>query len=183
MLGMQTAFTRPSWIPELFNNLRLHLSDDAVWSKRIHQISTGSSDFGLHLAILVEPYLQYILEGKKTVESRFGVHRFPPFGYVREGDVLVLKKSGGPITGICLVSQVWFYQLDPLSWRKIRQEFSISLCAQDPDFWSQRRAASFATLMLIKDVHPVTPFDISKKDRRGWVMLKNSAAAQEMLFA
>ncbi len=180
---METAFTRTSWIPELIKNLRLNLLDDEVWSSRIDQISTRPTDFGLHLAIFVEPYLQYILEGKKTVESRFGVHRRSPFGYVREGDVLLLKKSGGPITGICLVGQVWFYRLDARSWRKIKQEFSSSLCAQDPEFWNQRRAASFATLMLVKDVRPITPVDISKKDRRGWVTLKNSVATQELLFA
>jgi hypothetical protein len=180
---MEPAFTRPSWVPKLIKNLRLHLDDDDLWSKRIDDISTGPMEFGLHLAIFVEPYLQYILEGKKTVESRFGVHRYPPFGYVREGDVLLLKKSGGPIMGICLVGQVWFYHLDAHSWRKIKQDFSSSLCAQDPEFWNQRRAASYATLMLIKDVRPITPFEISKKDRRGWVTLKNSIVTQELLFA
>lgn len=81
------------------------------------------------------------------------------------------------------MGQVWFYRLDPLSWREIKREFSSSLCAQDPNFWSQRRAASFATLMLIKDVRSVTPFEISKKDRRGWVMLTHSTTTQELLFA
>jgi hypothetical protein len=180
---METAFTRTAWIPKLIKNLRLHLDDDDLWSKRIDEISSRPQGFGLHLAVFVEPYLQYIFEGKKTVESRFGVHRCPPFGYVREGDVLLLKKSGGPITGVCSVGQVWFYRLDVHSWRKIKQEFSSSLCAQDPEFWNQRRAASYATLMLIKDVRPITPFEISKKDRRGWVTLRNSIATQELLFA
>jgi hypothetical protein len=180
---MKNTFTRTPWTSEVIRNLRLHFSSDEVWSKRIDDISSRPSSHGLHLAVFVEPYLQYVLDGKKTVESRFGIHRRPPFGHVREGDILLLKRSGGPVTGICLVGQVWFYELDPKSWRKIKQEFSISLCAQDPDFWHQRRAASFATLMLIKDVRAVTPFDIPKKDRRGWVMLKDSAPTQELLFA
>jgi len=180
---MKNTFTRTPWTSEIIRNLRLRFSDDEIWSKRIDDTCTRPTRLGLHLAVFVEPYLQYVLDGKKTVESRFGIHRRPPFGHVREGDILLLKRSGGPVSGVCLVGQVWFYELDPKSWRKIKQEFSVSLCAQDPDFWHQRRAASFATLMLIKDVRTVTPFDIPKKDRRGWVMLKHPAPAQELLFA
>src|SRR5580692_1379944 len=113
MLAMKNTFTRSPWISEVIRNLRLHLSDDEAWSKRIDDISARPSGFGLHLAVFIEPYLQYVLEGKKTVESRFGIQRRPPFGHVREGDILLLKRSGGPITGVCLVGQVWFYQLDP----------------------------------------------------------------------
>ena len=31
----------------------------------------GHTDVGIHIAILVEPYLRFILAGTKTVESRF----------------------------------------------------------------------------------------------------------------
>lgn len=58
--------------------------DDVIWSKRIAQISNRPPNFGLHLAIFVEPYLQYIFEGKKTVESRFGV-AFPRLGMSAKG--------------------------------------------------------------------------------------------------
>lgn len=180
---MKPTLSHTPWTTEVIRNLRLHFSNNEAWSKRIDGISGRPSGLGLHLAVFVEPYLQYVLDGKKTVESRFGIHRRPPFGHVREGDILLLKKSGGPVTGVCLVGQVWFYELDPKSWRKIKQEFAVSLCAQDPEFWHQRKAASFATLMLIKEVHTVAPFDIPKKDRRGWVMLNDSAPPQELLFA
>jgi hypothetical protein len=180
---MKHTFSRTPWASEIIRNLRLQFSDDQVWSKRIEEICDRPSGLGLHLAIFVEPYLQYVLDGKKTVESRFGIQRRPPFGHVREGDILLLKRSGGPVIGVCLVGQLWFYELDPKSWRKIKQEFSVSLCAQDPEFWHQRRGASFATLMLIKEVQAVVPFDIPKKDRRGWVMLKDPAPSQELLFA
>lgn len=43
----------------------------------------------IHLAILTEPYLEWILSGKKTVESRFSIHRVPPFGVVSPGDAFL----------------------------------------------------------------------------------------------
>ncbi|NEO46376.1 MAG: ASCH domain-containing protein [Moorea sp. SIO4A3] len=129
-----------------------------------------SVSFRLHLAIFVEPYLQFILDGEKTVDSRFSTRRFAPYNRVEKGDVVLLKKSSGPIVGICQVSYVWFYELDPESWRTIKG-FADAICAQDPDFWKQREAASFATLMRIQNVKPIEPIKFVKRDRRGWVVL------------
>ena len=50
------------------------------------------SPFSVHLAILLEPYLQYILDGTKTVESRFSKNRIAPYNMVEPGDVVLLKK-------------------------------------------------------------------------------------------
>jgi len=110
---MKNSFTRTPWTSEIIRNLRLRFSDDEIWSKRIdgHLHSTDSAR--LHLAVFVEPYLQYVLDGKKTVESRFGIHRRPPFGHVSEGDILLLKRSGGPVTGVCLVARFGF-----MSWTR-----------------------------------------------------------------
>src|ERR1700686_1163065 len=68
---------------------------------------------GIHLAVLVEPYLSLILDGKKTIESRFSTNRHAPFEQVQRGDVLILKRSSGPVEGLCTVSDAWFYQLNP----------------------------------------------------------------------
>jgi ASC-1-like (ASCH) protein len=130
------------------------------------------SAFGLHLAIFVEPYLRYILEGKKTVESRFSERRVAPYESVRRDDVILLKKSGGPIVGLCQATDIWYYELDPQSWRNIRTGFSKMLCAQDPDFWNQRKSAEFATLIRLTNVLKINPFKYVKSDRRGWVVLK-----------
>lgn len=136
-------------------------------------LATSKNDYRLsfHLAIFVEPYLQYILDGKKTVESRFSVHRIPPFGHVQRNDVLLLKRSGGPITGLCQAGEVWYYELDPRSWKHIRQEFTQMLCAQDPEFWTAREHATFATLISLKNVRLIDPIKYLKQDRRGWVVL------------
>lgn len=162
-----------TWNQSLAKDLRTAVEEDPFWSNKIGSLgSCESADASVHLAVLVEPYLQFILDGSKTVESRFSVRRFPPFNCVEPGDVILLKRSSGPIVGICEVTSAWFYRLNPKSWQEIRTEFTQALCAQDPNFWLTREAASFATLMRIHRVLEISPTQCNKRDRRGWVVLR-----------
>jgi adenylate kinase family enzyme len=159
--------------PSPFDNLQRVVADDPYWAERLGPIFDGEAhSFSLHLAVFVEPYLGYLLGGRKTVESRFSAVRCPPYRRVQPGDAVLLKASGGPIVGLCQVRQTWFYRLDPDSWRFIRKEFTEALCAQDPEFWRSREHASFATLLLVENVRRVSPVPWAKRDRRGWVVIK-----------
>ncbi len=151
------------------------VNGDSYWENALDEvISSTSSSTGIHLAIFTEPFLEYVLDGRKTIESRFGIRRIAPYGQVSTGDLLLLKKTGGPIVGICLVSDVWFYLLHPESLKELKDKFSVALCAQDPSFWIKRESASFATLMKIKAVRSIQPVTFPKRDRRGWVVLRTS---------
>jgi hypothetical protein len=165
----------------LLASVQRDLEADTIWC----DILSGGRQLtiGVHLAIFVEPYLQFLLQGKKTVESRFSVYRCAPYERVRNGDLVFVKRSGGPICGVCRVEHVWNYQLDPFSWNRIRSEFAVALCAQDPSFWKSREEASFATLMAVRDVRSITPIFIRKRDRRGWVVLRPSAELNYGLFS
>jgi hypothetical protein len=160
------------WRGVFRNGLQNAVSGHAFWEPYLESMMQGTSTSGLHLAIFIEPYLEYILEGKKTVESRFSERRVAPYERVNKEDVILLKRSGGPVTGLCRASDTWYYELDPQSWREIRTGFSQMLCAQDPDFWRQRKSAEFATLIRLTNVMKIQPFKYSKSDRRGWVVLK-----------
>ena len=127
-------------------------------------------DFSVHLAIFNQPYLGFVLEGRKTIESRFSANRCAPYRQVSKGDVLLLKSAGGPIVGICLVENVWFYDLDPASWKDVKR-FANDLCAHDPAFWSSREHANFATLMRVTHPTAIEAVGCEKRDRRGWVVL------------
>ena len=165
----------------LVNQLRSAVQGDQFWESYLERLNSPNSvPFALHSAILVEPYLQFILDGKKTVESRFSTRRFAPYNRVDKGDVVLLKQSSGPIVGVCQVACAWFYQLDPESWQTIREDFAADLCAQDPDFWKEREAASFATLMRIRHVKSIEPIKFAKRDRRGWVVLHESSGQLQL---
>ena len=134
-------------------------------------IVEGESYVGLHLAVFVEPYLTFLLDGKKTVESRFSINKNAPFEQVKTGDIVLLKRSSGPICGACRVANVWYYRLDPTTWREI-ERYSRALCMDNSDFWQRKKGASFATLMQVEDVCKVKEFDIDKSDPRSWVVVR-----------
>jgi hypothetical protein len=156
------------------------LSGHSFWEPYLAKAIGTQSAFALHLAVCVEPYLRYILEGKKTVESRFSKRQFAPYHHVDCGDVVLLKKSSGPVVGICLVTHVWFYRLNPDSWNELRTHFAQALCASDPAFWQEREQATYATLMRVREVQAVTPISLPKRDRRGWVVLQPAKQQLEM---
>ncbi len=161
--------------------VRLAASADSFWGERLSGLAGGGDvDFSVHLAIFVEPFLGYVLDGSKTVESRFSVNQCAPFGRVSQGDAVLLKRAGGPVVGIAQVRMVWSYRLDETSWGVIREQFTEALRAQDPDFWEHRRAAAYATLMSIDRVMALKPIEWEKRDRRGWVVVRS--AGQPSLF-
>ncbi|NUQ67375.1 MAG: hypothetical protein HUU18_03725 [Phycisphaerales bacterium] len=152
------------------------LRSDPAWSAAAQSLADQSANApSLHLAVFVEPFLEYILTGKKTVESRFSTVRFPPYGRVSRGDFVLLKVSGGPVVGIAEVGAAWFYRLNAESWRSIRQDFAAALCAEDPEFWRSREKAEFATLMYVTRAKRLQPIQWPKRDRRGWVVVRGKA--------
>lgn len=156
-----------------FKTLLPLMSGDKFWENYLReQLSSKNHNASLHLAIFVEPYLQYILEGMKTIESRFSVKRSVPYNAIDKGDIIVMKKSGGPVLGICYVSEAWFYKLNRHSWHTLKKEYKKALCAHEPEFWNSRKNAAFATLIKIDKVKSISPLMCNKKDRRGWVILQ-----------
>jgi hypothetical protein len=165
----------------LLDVLRAAATCDPQWDRLLepyHPYQTPPTS--LHLAVLIEPYLTYILEGRKTVESRFNVHPRPPYRRVHTEDLLLLKQASGPIVGVCRAGAVWNYQLDPDSWGEIKRHFAAALCAQD-SFWDERARAAYATLIRIENVQPMPALAIPKRDRRGWVIVADRAATPRML--
>jgi hypothetical protein len=161
-----------TWQAECKRTLqKLTLNDDALSNRLNGVLEIDDNGAQLHLAIFVEPYLTFILEGKKTVESRFSSVRCAPYGNVSTGDLILLKKAGGPVSGICRVDSAWFYEVDRTSLKEIRREFAAQICAADSDFWSAREGKSFATLISLADVKKLPEFTVNKRDRRGWVTI------------
>jgi hypothetical protein len=161
-----------SWVDALLLQLQRKIAGTPLFNT-FDAILGNNPTNGIHLAVFVEPYLRFVLEGKKTVESRFSLNRHAPYEQVHNGDLLVLKKSSGPICGLCRVSHVWYYRLDPSSWAEI-EGHAAALCMDESPFWANKRKASFATLMRIEKVMPVSDIPIDKGDPRSWVVLKNA---------
>lgn len=157
------------------------LDDRPFWRRRLEGVAAG--DARLHLAVFHEPFLSLLLAGKKTVESRFSVNRVAPFGAIKRDDLILLKRKTGPVAGVALASEPGFYELDPDSWALIRRRFASAICAPDDAFWMARTRARYATLIPIKASVALAPFPVTKRDRRGWVVLPPPWPHQEVLHA
>lgn len=136
---------------------------------------------GVHLAIFIEPYLTAVLDGRKTVESRFSIHRRAPYNCVEADDLILLKRSGGPIVGIALAQAITFYQLSPKVLAQIRSRFATELFALDEEFWSSRTDKRYATLIQLGSPTEIEPLPIVKRDRQGWVTFDREFSSGDRL--
>jgi hypothetical protein len=133
------------------------------------QVQAKEISVGVHLAVFVEPYLSAVLEGKKTIESRFAVTRRPPYLCIEAQDYILLKKSGGPILGLALAKSANFYRLSPTVLIDLRERFAEKLFAQNDEFWTERADKQYATLIELSETTEIDPLRIMKRDRQGWV--------------
>ncbi|MDQ3632427.1 MAG: ASCH domain-containing protein [Actinomycetota bacterium] len=164
--------------PALLGAVRTRLRNRPGWDAALDRVIDPASPERAHLAVMHEPYLSYVLAGRKSVESRFSRHRVAPFDQVGLGDLLLLKSQSGPVTGVARVAHVDSYRLDPPLWASIRNRFSAALCVTDERFWLERREARYATLMRLAAALAVEPLVLDKRDRRPWVVLVPRATTE-----
>jgi len=151
----------------ILEELRVAARQHAEWAELCPAFDSDAAS--VHLAVMVEPFLSYILRGEKTVESRFSKHAIAPFGRVRSGDLVLLK--AGPVVGSFHVSSIDFVTVDDGQLDDLRREYSDALCANEDDFWESRTGKRYVTLMGVDKVRELPPVPVSKRDMRGWVVL------------
>lgn len=124
-----------------------------------------------HLVILKKPYLDAILGGQKRIESRFSKTRRYAFGRVLPGDKLFLKVSSGPVCARATAAAVKnFENLTPRQIIEIKQRYNDYIRGSD-EYWRSKMNCKFGFLVWLKDVKPLEPVRIHKKDWRAWVIL------------
>lgn len=112
--------------------------------------------------------LRDILNGTKTIESRWYVNRISPWDKINKGDVVYFKESGSPITAKANVSKI--IQLDNLNDITIKNLISEFGKAISPgtsnEQWSnwikKQTKKRYCILVFLKDVEKVKPFNIDK---------------------
>jgi hypothetical protein len=152
-----------AWKDEAMRTLRAELAGDAHWGPKL-RARTGK----VHLAVFVEPWLSWLVEGSKTIESRFSVRRCVPFGRVEARDVVLLKASSGPVVGVCEVDKTWYFDTQEVPLTQIARRFGRAIGA-DAAFWKSVRHTRFVTLLEVREPRAIQPLSCPKRDRRGWV--------------
>ena len=178
MCGLTVSEMKPqeaTWQEGLLFELTKFLQSESSGEPFTRAIDAGC---GIHLAILVEPYLTLVLDGKKTIESRFSLNRQTPYERVYPNDILILKRSSGAIEGICRVVDAWFYHLQAGSWDEI-ERFATALCMDESPFWQAKRNSTYGSLIRIAEVLRTPPLNVSKLDPRGWVTLREKQVSPQ----
>lgn len=126
-----------------------------------------------HLGIFQGDAAEKILEGQKLMEGRFTFDKILPYGRIKKGDEIYLKKPGGEIMGKVTVDNALFYDnLDPETIGKIRREYNQDLDLPK-QFWEKKAKSRFCSLIFLKNPRKfLAPVSFKKKDRRPWVVLE-----------
>lgn len=164
---------------QLSSHLAACLSGDPAWDLALSRLARGEA--GLHLAVLTEPFCSLLLDGAKTIESRFSRVRCAPYGTLAKDDIVVVKKTGGPVTGAFQAGTVRSYHLTPARFAQLRDQYAAQICADDNQFWADRADCAYATLVDVIHVRLLPAWAFPKKDRRGWVQLTRPSHQETLL--
>lgn len=136
-----------------------------------------------HVAIMKKEWgmLQKILNGEKTIESRWYMNRSMPWGRITSGDTVFFKNSGELVTVTARVSRVMsFDSLSPDRVRMILKEYGArdGIDARDSNIYYQLfKDKKYCLLVFIS--HPIKikkPFHIDKTgfgSQAAWLAIEN----------
>ena len=140
--------------------------EDQLSIKELIKIKNTS----LHLGVFTEPYLTYMLDGKKTIESRFSKNKIMPYNQISKDDIVIVKKSSGNVVAYFTIKEVLFFNLNETSIDEIKTKYSKQLCV-DESFWLSKRNSNYATLIIIDKIVKLNSFHIDKKGMQTWINL------------
>lgn len=126
-----------------------------------------------HLAIFKKGAGERILNGEKTIETRFSRMKIAPYLQISTGDLVYIKPTGKDIIGQFRVKKVIFFDgLDESEMKEIKLKFGTEI-ATDAEYWQRKMGSKYASLIFIGQTTPfiTSPVKIAKKDLRGWVVL------------
>lgn len=129
---------------------------------------TKIKNTSLHIGVFTEPYLTYMLDGKKTIESRFSKNKIMPYNQISKDDIVIVKKSGGNVVAYFTIKEILFFDLNETSINEIKNKYNKQLCV-DENFWISKSNSNYATLIIIDKIVKLTPFHIDKKGMQTWV--------------
>ena len=109
----------------------------------------------LHVAVLLKPYLDAVLDGRKTVECRLTIQPRVPYDAIEPGERIYFKQSAGPYRATARAEHIIFENdLTPKRVAQLQRDYNDLVCGE-PRFWNAKRNSRFATFIWLKDVQPI----------------------------
>ncbi len=124
-----------------------------------------------HIAILRQPFFDMVLSGEKTIESRWGMHRCPPYGKIAVGDEILLKETGKDVTASASVKRVEYFQLTPEKVEDIRKKWGKAIGTDRFEDWKETLQKKYCTLIWLENVKRIEPLKVPRSKGAGWIVL------------
>ena len=125
-------------------------------------------------------FLEKIIKGEKTIESRWYLSRRAPWNKVEIGDRIFFKNSGEPITVKAKVDKVLqFADLNPAQVKSLLLKYGrrLGLEPQNINFYYKLfKDKKCCILVFLKDAKKVNPFNLDKKGygmMSAWISVEN----------
>ncbi len=119
-----------------------------------------------HIAIMKRSlgFLNKIIKGNKTLESRWYKTKYPPWGKIKKGDILYFKDSGKPVTIKSEVEKVIHYSdLSPKRSFDILHKYNKKLGIDNiHEFYKIINDKKYCILIFFTKVEMIKPFNINK---------------------
>ena len=126
-----------------------------------------------HLAILRQPFFDMVLNGEKTIESRWSMNKIAPYKKVNIGDEILLKLTGQPATATAKVKDVKYYELTPEIVEEIRIKYGKQIGTDKFENWESTLKKKYCTLIWLCDVKIIKPLEVPRSNGSGWILLKD----------
>jgi len=135
-----------------------------------------------HVAILKKSwgFLEKVLSGKKTIESRWYKIKKSPWGLIKKEDIIYFKNSGESVLAKAKVKKVLqFSDLNPKKIKEILTRYgrNIGIEKNDmPKFYKILAHKKYCILIFLKNHQKIKPFQINKKGfgaMASWIVIEN----------
>ena len=125
----------------------------------------------MHLGIFSQPFLTLMLDGKKTIESRFSKNKIAPFDKISKYDIVIVKESSKKIVALFTVKEVLQFTMKDTSVHSLKEKYNNEILA-DNQFWNNKeKTSNYATLIKIGELIKLKPFPINKVGMQSWIVL------------
>ncbi len=122
--------------------------------------------------------IEAILNGKKTIETRFSLHKIAPFGVISKEDLIYMKPPGEEVIGQFRVKKVFSFDglteqdIDDI-FMKYGNQIGIGQIEEDNKYHINKKQSKYGTLIFIGDSERfiTSPIKIKKSDQRGWMVI------------
>lgn len=125
-----------------------------------------------HIAILRQPFFDMVLNGEKTIESRWSMHKVAPYGKVSVGDEILLKETGKDVTATAKVKDVKYFELTPEKVEEIRIKYGKQIGTDKFEDWQSTLQKKYCTLIWLGDVKAISPLKVKRSNGAGWIVLQ-----------